>query len=621
MQLTGCLPAGLADMPPGPELGAALAGIELSAVPASERLTVLEAWHRQDSHTRAGFYRAMVAVGYADPTTPDSAEDLPDPHLDWTDEVRAALAWTRRAADGWSDEACALVRELPRVLAALHEGRIDPPKASVFVRHLAGLPPAQVAHLCALVLPRAPRWTTSQISRRLRRLIMEIDPDHYERLFRRAHARRGVGAYVTEDGTATITASGITPETADAAVERIDHLARRIRRCGHPGTLDQIRVDLFTGFLDGTLHTLSDDEIVHALLLDAGISTGDDGETGATVEADATATGPTQGSTNSAGTTERGPADEASEAGDPSADEPQQALHSRHPARPPNPRRGVHLQISLGTLLGLDDRPATLPNLGPLPASRARVVAATQLRAPWRYAVTGPDGRLIRAGALRTRPTAGDLGPAEDTTSPEAPGMVDLLVDAGLLARLTGPDSDLPASWRPVLAEILAARGRDLDDDPDARFPHTGLRRHVEFRDRHCTFVGCLTPARKADLDHTHDHAQGGRTTADDLGPACRHDHGLKHRGWTLTQPEPGVFVWRSPLGRTYRTRAEPLLPPLPPPLPRMPDEDLCCPSDTTDDLDEAGTDSLFVVWRPAPPEEPRPPPPPVTDLDEPPPF
>ncbi|WP_433508336.1 DUF222 domain-containing protein [Pseudonocardia halophobica] len=251
-------------MPPGPELGAALAEIELSAAPAAERSTVLEAWHRQDSHTRAGFYRAMVAVGYADPTAPDSAEDLPDPHLDWTDEVRAALAWTRRAADGWSDEACTLVRELPRVLAALHEGRIDPPKASVFVRHLAGLPPAQIAQLCALVLPRAPRWTTSQISRRLRRLIMEIDPDHYERLFRRAHARRGVGAYVTEDGTATITASGVAPETADAAVERIDHLAHRIRRCGHPGTLDQIRVDLFTGFLDGTLHTLSDDEIVHA---------------------------------------------------------------------------------------------------------------------------------------------------------------------------------------------------------------------------------------------------------------------------------------------------------------------------------------------------------------------
>ncbi|GAA4691686.1 hypothetical protein GCM10023215_30810 [Pseudonocardia yuanmonensis] len=35
---------------------------------------------------------------------------------------------------------------------------------------------------------------------------MEIDPDHYERLFRRAHARRAVSAYVTEDGTATIAA-------------------------------------------------------------------------------------------------------------------------------------------------------------------------------------------------------------------------------------------------------------------------------------------------------------------------------------------------------------------------------------------------------------------------------
>jgi hypothetical protein len=311
----------------------------------------------------------------------------------------------------------------------------------------------------------------------------------------------------------------------------------------------------------------------------------------------------------------------------------------------------VHLQIALSTVLRLDERPATLPALGPLPASRARQVLAAQHRAPWRYAITGPDGRLIRAGALRTRPHPTDLpGAARPAgTDPAAPGLVDLLVDADLLTRLAAPDSaapdsaapdsaapdsadtdsadtDLPVSWRPVLAEMRAGRGRGLDDDPWARFPHTGLRRHVELRDRHCTFAGCLTPARHVDLDHTRDHAHGGPTTADDLGPACRHDHGLKHRGWTLTQPEPGIFVWRSPLGRTYRTRAEPLLSPPPPPLPVPPDDDPCCDTDSYANSDTASEeehpDPPLIVWRPpTPTEDPRPPPPPTTDLDEPPPF
>ncbi|WP_271214951.1 HNH endonuclease signature motif containing protein [Pseudonocardia halophobica] len=296
--------------------------------------------------------------------------------------------------------------------------------------------------------------------------------------------------------------------------------------------------------------------------------------------------------------------------------------------------------MPLATLLGLDDRPAELPTLGPIPASRARDLVRAQLSAPWRFALTDTEGRLVRAGTLRRRPTVDDLaclaetadtqsvdtgtGAASQTpvppTDPAAPGLVDLLVDATLLQRLIGDPTAVPPSWRPVLDEIATSRGRPLDDSPTDRFPHAALRRHVEFRDRTCTFTGCVAPAHGIDLDHTHDHARGGPTTADDLGPACRHDHGLKQRGWTLAQPEPGVFVWRSPLGREYRTRSDPLLPPPPPLLPVAEEDDPCC-ADPLDDLDRSGP---LIVWRPATDDhddEPRPPPHPATDLDEPPPF
>jgi hypothetical protein len=53
----------------------------------------------------------------------------------------------------------------------------------------------------------------------------------------------------------------------------------------------------------------------------------------------------------------------------------------------------------------------------------------------------------------------------------------------------------------------------------------------------------------------------------------CDHDHDVKHRaGWTVTQPEPGTFIWHSPLGGTYVTRGEFLLPELPDPARAEPD-------------------------------------------------
>lgn len=60
-------------------------------------------------------------------------------------------------------------------------------------------------------------------------------------------------------------------------------------------------------------------------------------------------------------------------------------------------------------------------------------------------------------------------------------------------------------------------------------------------------------------------HAAGGPTVRSNVGPVCDLYHAVKHRaGWTVTQAEPGLFVWRSPLGGTYGTRGEFLLPEMP---------------------------------------------------------
>jgi hypothetical protein len=51
--------------------------------------------------------------------------------------------------------------------------------------------------------------------------------------------------------------------------------------------------------------------------------------------------------------------------------------------------------------------------------------------------------------------------------------------------------------------------------------------------------------------------------------------HRVKHRGgWRVEQPDPGTFIWSSPLGGEYRITAEPIIQPMPDPTSamRMPD-------------------------------------------------
>ncbi|MBT8217634.1 MAG: HNH endonuclease, partial [Acidimicrobiia bacterium] len=70
-----------------------------------------------------------------------------------------------------------------------------------------------------------------------------------------------------------------------------------------------------------------------------------------------------------------------------------------------------------------------------------------------------------------------------------------------------------------------------------------------------CVFPGCRMPATTCDLDHTTPHSQGGPTTPTNLAPLCRHDHRIKHTGWTYHPQEDGTYHWTSRLGATYKTK------------------------------------------------------------------
>ncbi len=236
--------AGLAAVPPGPELSAALDALDLAQVPGDQVVEVLQAQARQCAHEQARLWATLVEVGLADPVDdpagPTSCGGRTARSGTVADrapgEIAAALTWTHRTADWEFGLAEVVVRGLPDVFAALSAGRIDRGKAVVFAQHLDpahGLTPAQTRAILARLLPIAPRLTTSQLRRRLWRALLAIDPGWARRRYTRAVRARAVTAVLADDGTVTVTGSGLPAD--EAAVACAGWTGWRTRPSG-PGT-------------------------------------------------------------------------------------------------------------------------------------------------------------------------------------------------------------------------------------------------------------------------------------------------------------------------------------------------------------------------------------------------
>jgi 5-methylcytosine-specific restriction endonuclease McrA len=125
------------------------------------------------------------------------------------------------------------------------------------------------------------------------------------------------------------------------------------------------------------------------------------------------------------------------------------------------------------------------------------------------------------------------------------------LVGYGPIPAHVGRALAADAHWRRVLTDPATGTILDLGH---RRVPTPALARLIRHQQTRCIFPGCGMPATQTDIDHTIPHTQGGRTALDNLGTLCRHHHRAKHNGWTLHQPQPGIFHWTSPTHHTYET-------------------------------------------------------------------
>jgi Domain of unknown function (DUF222) len=514
------LPPNLAEMAPGPELSALLAGIDIHALTGSDAVEVLQARARQLSHEQARLLATMVEVGLCDPdASSDEVARLTESPPYAGDEIRAALAWTRRAADRELDFAETLVLRMPAVFTALETGRIDRNKAWVFADLCAELTREQAQVVCARLLPHAGRLTTGELAARIKKLAIALDPQWAARRYATAVRERNVIGYLDPDGTATVTGTGLPVEQAASACARVEELARAAKRAGHPGRIGPLRTDIYLGLLDGRWQHHTRDQIITDLLTNATSDTVGDASPDHPDDTNpATNSKPVaQNITEDSDVQETTP----EENGAPTADEADPMPLAR--------RVGAEVRVGLGTLLGRDEHPGEVPGWGPVPAEIARTMVIAQRAATWRFAITDSTGQLLLAGITRHRPH--HLAPAVGELPPCRGGIVELQLPATLLTELTAnPGTCGP--WAGIVIDLAAQYARytqegwhGLDNqDPTARFAGAALRRHVQIRDRSCVHPGCRASAHSADLDHTFDHGLGGTSTEENSGPLCRHD-------------------------------------------------------------------------------------------------
>ena len=226
----------LAGLLPGPQLGAALAGLDRRVLNGYALVDVLVAQARQVAHEQARFLADVVEVAHCLPGDDDSPPGRGSVGEFAADEIRVALCVTRRSAETTLADALDLVERLPQVHAALLDGSIDLPKARVFSAETLHVGDDLAVRVVGELLGVAPVLTTGQLAARLRRRVLKADPGQAKQRAERSVQGRRVFGQLDPDGTSSLGGVRLPADRAAAAMARIGELARARTCTGDPRT-------------------------------------------------------------------------------------------------------------------------------------------------------------------------------------------------------------------------------------------------------------------------------------------------------------------------------------------------------------------------------------------------
>ncbi|HEY2075325.1 MAG TPA: DUF222 domain-containing protein, partial [Streptosporangiaceae bacterium] len=168
-------------------------------------------------------------------------------------EVALELRMSQYGASDWTDLGCQLRWRLPATFAALAAGVIDLARARIIAEATGLLSDEHAAAVEQRVLPAAGERTTGQLRLSVRRAVLAVDPEGAEQRRKDTERRAKVSLYPGEEGTATLTGSGLPSVQAAAAMARITAMARALKASGAGGGLDLLRAHVFIGLLLDTL--------------------------------------------------------------------------------------------------------------------------------------------------------------------------------------------------------------------------------------------------------------------------------------------------------------------------------------------------------------------------------
>ena len=208
-------------MEPGPRLAGFLASIDRDSLSGRDRVMLLRAERRQADHYEARVYATMNAVA-------ESTEEL---DLELTtdaaaDEIRAALHLTRRSAEFQLGFAQQLVVDYPQVWEALQSGLLDVPRAMVILDQTSHLESEVRDKVVSETMTSATHQTTGQLRARLARLVITVDPDSAQKRYEQGVEERKVTSEANPDGTANLYGLSLPAVETQAAMRRINRLAR-----------------------------------------------------------------------------------------------------------------------------------------------------------------------------------------------------------------------------------------------------------------------------------------------------------------------------------------------------------------------------------------------------------
>ena len=507
-------------------------------------------------------------------------------------ELASELLISGLAAGRWIDSATDLVTRLPRTLQGMSAGLIDAERAAIIAGYTGSLSAQDAAKADEILAAAAPEVRADTLARRAAALEMKLDPEATKtRKEKTKRVAQRVQVQLERSGNASVAGRELDIADAMASKANIHSIALRLRHAGLAGSLDHLRAGVFNDLLqnrnpfdrlapvpeapaacdtpDDEDRSAGDNASTHDLTAEAERTPADDslpsdapipespgdgwdsledpgGDESAGADGDGDAS---VGSWPRSGDDPR-PDEDSGYGEDSSYDEGSTTTAGAHgTARTPTPAI-INLLVHAGTLFGWDTTPSQAGGWGLLSPSETRdLVGAASMHPQTRWCMTviGPDGTAVAHGCSPGRHPWSPAPPDAAASPPQS------LLD-GPHAKKAQQFFDfvraLHLTLEPIAKDTCDHRHAEEHYTPSRKLQHL-----VRARSGTCTGPGCQAQAVYADLDHTTPYPEGS-TDECNLGPKCRTHHRAKQSpGWNVEQPEPGVFRWTLPSGRSHKTR------------------------------------------------------------------